>query len=192
MKALGRSCSGPLTKRLRAEHPSEDVWLALPDSTLHSHFPNALPGGIKGRAKRKRSTPFWYGRRLSNVRYFSRNNRKQPLQEPAHILITGRDAALLSTRGGVLETAGYRVTTTVSPIKCAEDLATVHLVVICHTLDAEQREHDLTVLRASSSQAKVLCLVPHAGQVDPQVAVLNSFSGPRQMLLTVKQCLAAS
>ena len=105
------------------------------------------------------------------------------MQEPAHILITGRDEALLSTRGSVLKTTGYRGTITVTPIEHADDLSAVQLLVICHALSSEQREHDLHTLRSLNTQAKVLCLVPHAGRVDPQVAVLNSFSGRTRLYL---------
>lgn len=112
------------------------------------------------------------------------------MQDPAHILIAGRDEALLSTRGSVLKAGGYRVTTTVVPIERADDLSAVDLLVVCHTLNADQREHDLNMLRDINPQAKALCLVPHAGRVHPQVAVLNSFSGPHQMLQAVKDCLA--
>jgi hypothetical protein len=142
-------------------------------------------------AKEKRSTPFRDGSRLYQGRKFRRTPESSLLQDPA-ILITGRDEALLSTRGSVLKAAGYGVTTTVVPIERADDLSAVDLLVVCHTLNADQREHDLAALHESNPQAKALCLVPHAGRVDPQVAVLNSFTGPYQMLQAVEQCLATS
>ena len=108
----------------------------------------------------------------------------------AHILISGRDDALLHTRGKVLETAGYRVSTTVKPIQLA-DTDSVQILIVCHTLSAAERQYDLAALANASSDAKALCLMPHAGPVIDNAAVLDSFCGPREMLRIVERLLTA-
>ena len=98
---------------------------------------------------------------------------------------------LLNTRGAVLRSVGHRVTTTTMPIEDDGSLLSVDLLLVCHTLDEAQRHHDLAALRLSNSRAKSLCLVPHAGKMDPHSAVLESFTGPYEMLRKISLLLAS-
>lgn len=125
---------------------------------------------------------------LSEVRVRQSNGTDGSMTPKAHILISGRDYQLLRTRGRVLETAGYRVSTTVEPIQPSE-AAQIQLLIVCHTLSAIERQRDVSVLAELSSTAKALCLMPHAGPAIMGTTVLDSFCGPREMLQVVERLL---
>ena len=80
-------------------------------------------------------------------------------QQP-HILISGRDANLLLVRSLVLQSAGYRVSATTRPITQRPVLDGIRLLILCHTLNAEERESDLATAAAACPEATVLLLVP--------------------------------
>lgn len=111
------------------------------------------------------------------------------MNDHAHILITGRDAILLSTRANVLRTAGYRVSTTMEPLSRCTDLRTTRLLLLCHSLSEEEREHDLATFARVSPTAKAVCLAPHAGEAARGVPALDSYGGPREMLRVVNRLL---
>ena len=111
------------------------------------------------------------------------------MNEQVHILISGRDEALLATRASVLRTAGYRVSATLGPVSSRAELSTVGLLVICHTLSEEERTDDLTSLATTHPGAKALCLVPHMGVTAQSAATLDSYSGPREMLRVIHRLL---
>ena len=113
------------------------------------------------------------------------------MTQPAYILICGRDAELLETRGLVLRSAGFHVSTTVGPIAMSPGLGTVDLLIVCHTLSAQERQADLSALAESSSAAKSLCLSPSRGPDESCGATLDSFAGPRAMLARVAELLGA-
>ena len=109
-----------------------------------------------------------------------------------HILICGRDAELLRTRGLVLQSAGYRVSCTTEPIRYEDHLETVDLLVVCHTLSAEEREQAISSLANLKPGAKAVCLELNASATGDGVPTLDSFAGPKNMLEGVKRVLNAS
>lgn len=111
------------------------------------------------------------------------------MTQRVHILISGRDDALLRTRSLVLRHAGYRVSTTMEPIEPLEASGTA-LLIVCHTLSTAERQQDLSTLASTLPKAKALCLVPHAGSAIDGAAVLDSFCGPREMLRVVEHLLS--
>lgn len=111
------------------------------------------------------------------------------MTQHAHILITGRDAALLNTRAKVLACAKYRVSTRLEPLASSESLENVQLLIVCHTLSAAERQDDVAAFADSIPGAKALCLIPHAGPAVDGAAVLDSFCGPREMLRVVHRLL---
>lgn len=109
-----------------------------------------------------------------------------------HILICGRDSVLLGTRGSVLRSAGYCISVTLEPIGQAPDLGNVELLIVCHTLSAEERQNDLSTLASSTPKAKALCLVPNAGgATEDSIFLLDSFAGPKKMLEIVKELVSS-
>ena len=113
------------------------------------------------------------------------------MNQHGHILVTGRDAALLSTRAQVLASAQYRVSTSLQPLASSESLEDVQLLIVCHTLSATERQDDIATFAASVPKAKALCLIPHAGSSTDGAAILDSFCGPREMLRVVHRLLTA-
>lgn len=113
------------------------------------------------------------------------------MNENAHILIAGRDASLLDTRGLVLQSAGYKVSTTLQPIAQAPGLNGVGLLIVCHTLSTEERQSDLAALVGAAPQTKALCLTPHKGPLEPCIPTLDSYQGPYEMLRVVNRLLSA-
>ena len=111
------------------------------------------------------------------------------MNEQAHILICGRDAALLETRSLVLQSAGFRVSTITRPLAMSRDLGNLDLLLVCHTLSAQERQADLCALATLAPKAKALCLRPSPGLDESCGATLDSFAGPRKMLTTVTEVL---
>lgn len=113
------------------------------------------------------------------------------MNEQAYILISGRDEALLTTRANVLRTAGYHAAATLVPVRDRADLSEVGLLMICHTLNEDERRGDLSAFAAASSTGKALCFTPHTGEYTIGVATLDSYQGPREMLRVVNRLLTA-
>lgn len=111
------------------------------------------------------------------------------MNEQANILLSGRNADLLATRGQVLETAGYHVSTTLKAIEASSDLAAVHLLIVCHTLSAEDRQQDLSTLAAKAPHARALCMTPHSDAIECGISPVDSFQGPRELLRVVTSLL---
>ncbi|MFN2974162.1 hypothetical protein [Terriglobus aquaticus] len=112
------------------------------------------------------------------------------MNEQAHILITGRDPDLLETRSLVLQTAGHRVSTTLEPIATFAPLESVQLLIVCHTLEASERQSDLEALGIASPNARALCVAPYSGDMG-DIATFNSYEGPREMMRVVNRLLCA-
>ena len=112
------------------------------------------------------------------------------MSTPISILICGRDAALLKTRGLVLESAGYDVTVTLRSLEFEPDLSAIKLMIVCHTLSENERRQAISILASRSPQAKIVCLAPTKGAIDASVTTVDSFRGPRMLLDTVKSLVA--
>ena len=80
---------------------------------------------------------------------------------------------------------------TLEPVTRSAALASVRLLILCHTLTPAERERDLSMLALGCPQARALCLVPHQGAAQSGIPILDSFAGPREMLRVVGQLLGA-
>ena len=109
---------------------------------------------------------------------------------PVSILICGRDAALLRTRGLVLQQAGYDVTITLQSLEFEPDLSAIKLMIVCHTLSEKERQQAISTLALRAPQAKTACMIPTKGVIEEGVATVESFHGPRRLLETVKLLVA--
>lgn len=74
------------------------------------------------------------------------------------ILNIGNDSALLHTRALLLGSAGYIITSTSSIREAIEWFQTgdFDLVVLCHSLSEQEREHLIRVIRKGGSAIPVL------------------------------------
>ncbi|HWB33196.1 MAG TPA: hypothetical protein VG714_08500 [Acidobacteriaceae bacterium] len=112
---------------------------------------------------------------------------------PTSILLFGHSEELLAMRQWVLETRGYRVVkaTTFTELASAPDKPRVQLVLLCHTLSAEER--DSVAVVAESRWPGVLC---HAMAMDRSRApsgilgrLMHTQEGPAQLVAMVTRLL---
>lgn len=106
----------------------------------------------------------------------------------------GRDLSLLQTRGKVLETAGFSVSSTQEPAE-VDALLGGHMpemLVLCHSLPLDQREAVLQQMRSRWPRMKSLLVAKNSTQVcrEPVEMVHNS-EGPWALVLRVKDLLRA-
>lgn len=113
------------------------------------------------------------------------------------VLILGHDTTLLSTRGRILELAGYQVST-VQKIEAAENAFSnepYELNILCNTLSSEQRRSLLACARSRQPATKTLILVddwPMDIPLEPNEATFSIFEGPRALLSAVGHILGRS
>ncbi len=115
-----------------------------------------------------------------------------PMRERELILIYGRDAHLLDTRGWVLEQAGYRVLS-VSSLSDAQQAAAVEDVrvsILCHSLSRADCEAAGTMAQAIAPQMIVLTLT--AGKSAYSEPSMSVFDGPRRLIEEVGKLCARS
>ena len=111
------------------------------------------------------------------------------------ILIYGNDATLLDTRQWVLESAHFRVTTT-SALPSALAALTEKapdLLVLCHTLSADERNSINAALAALKLPAKTLTFSPTHRTIDRAEIlgeVVDGFEGPHGLIAAAKRLLS--
>lgn len=122
--------------------------------------------------------------------------RCPPMTPHSTILVYGRDPLLLETRSWVLEEAGFAVVTSSSLVEAEQQLASpeVKLLVLCHTLSAQERTDILAVASRINPSAKRLLLTASTViPLDaPHEAVLSALEGPRALISTVRKVLSST
>ena len=112
---------------------------------------------------------------------------------PTSILVYGRDQRLLETRSWVLEQAGFPVASVTGLADAEQALRRnpVGVIVLCHTLSAEER---LAALGAAQRlrpgvQRMVMTadalVIPDEGQEE----TMSAYDGPRKLIVTVQQMM---
>ncbi len=112
------------------------------------------------------------------------------MRERELILIYGRDAHLLDTRGWVLEQAGYRVMT-LSGLSEAQQVAEAQearVLVLCHSLSRADCQAAVEMAEAVAPQMKILTLA--AGSAAYTEPSMSSFDGPRRLIEEVGKLCA--
>lgn len=109
------------------------------------------------------------------------------------ILVYGRDASLLRTRGWVLEKAGFQVVQ-VQTIADIDRIKAVQpsLVILCHTLSAEQRQCALVTFESLWPGVKKLFMTANIvfGSNDRSTQTVSAFEGPRALIEVARKMLA--
>lgn len=120
---------------------------------------------------------------------------------PISVLLYGRDPHLLQTRQWVLEASGYQVwtATEIHWVDRITAIASVDLLILCHSLSLEECEHALALtccrqprMRKLLLAADPLCSPAHildkAGLLDD---VLDTMEGPAKLVSTVEQLVGS-
>jgi hypothetical protein len=109
------------------------------------------------------------------------------------ILVYGSDEILLSTRTMVLENAGFRV---LSAINYADAEAIIRsgevaLVVLCHSLNADDREAILRLVSGLSPSVSTVVLTAGASLISERspTGIVSAFDGPRKLIESVHKLL---
>ena len=108
------------------------------------------------------------------------------------VLAVGLDLSLLSTRSLVLESAGYMVVPT-SSVKEAVDrfqASDFDLVVLCHSIPANDRERLTHLIRASGSLSPVVSIAKATGQQDAFSTATLDENDANEFLANLKEILS--
>lgn len=107
------------------------------------------------------------------------------------ILMVGHDPALLNTRGLLLRSVGYIVTSTASTQEAIElfQAGDFDLVVLCHSLPEQDREHLIQAIRNGGSATPVLFVIAANVSSPDRFADLSSGSEPDGLLKTIRKVL---
>jgi CheY-like chemotaxis protein len=75
---------------------------------------------------------------------------------------------LVETRSEVLRTAGYIVVPAYTPLQAIDEFVSEHfdVVLLCHSLPVDGREHLASVLRQHNSRTPIVCVACADGQFD--------------------------
>jgi len=115
--------------------------------------------------------------------------------EPASILVYGRNAELLETRRWVLERTGMKVTTTTDLDEMEDMLVNevIDLFILCHTLSPEEGDICLMKVHALRPAMKKLVLTANTplGSLGPLEARVSAFDGPKTLMSEVERLLGA-
>ena len=107
------------------------------------------------------------------------------------ILVYGRDQRLLKTRSWVLEQAGFPVAS-VTGLADAEQVLQRHpvrVVVLCHTLSAEERLAALIASRRLRPGVQRMVMTADALTIpdEGQEETLSAYDGPRRLITAVQR-----
>jgi DNA-binding response OmpR family regulator len=112
------------------------------------------------------------------------------------ILVYGKDVQLLDTRSWVLQRAGFDVHY-VQDIPSAALFLREHgsdLLILCHTLSADEQEAATVIAQAARSETKVLVMTTEDSNRTKggPVIYLNALAGPVDLIDKAKQTLDLS
>jgi DNA-binding NtrC family response regulator len=113
---------------------------------------------------------------------------------PARILLYGIDAALLRTRAGVLESAGFQVAVAIRLLEIEQALLSEpsDLLILCYTLTPEECRQALASALECNVGIQTVLLVQAGFVSSPQRhydAVFDAFQGPGELVATVSRIL---
>ena len=107
------------------------------------------------------------------------------------VLIYGTDATLVQTRGWVLELAGCRVEQagSVADVSALLSSRPIDLLLLCHSLNAEERRGALAIAHQQRPAARrlILCVDGAAGSRPDGDATLTAFIDTETLLSTVRE-----
>ena len=109
------------------------------------------------------------------------------------ILIYGRDARLLDSRGWLLEASGYRVQAAheMAEVQRALEAGKFDLLILCHSLSIEERGWSIATCQAAGPGMRCLFLTTHGTVIDQvQQDVLSTADGPAKFLKGVEEVVA--
>jgi len=91
----------------------------------------------------------------------------------ATILSTGRDANLLTTRNEVLKSKGYAVVAAITPSEIVNSFfdGDFDLVIVCHSIPAEERRKIVRLVRNHAPSTPVVVLSAHEAQPAEEGAI---------------------
>ena len=110
------------------------------------------------------------------------------------VLIYGHDRTLLDTRRWVLETAGFRVFTVGKMENAAKIVADeqIDLLLLCHTLTAEERRAALaaaTALRPGTKRLVMMTTLQEIGLEEMEGESLHIFAGAAGLIAATRKLL---
>jgi CheY-like chemotaxis protein len=112
----------------------------------------------------------------------------------ASIIVCGRDPQLVETRRWILEQSGANVLTAADPAELAAigPQEPVDLIILCHSLSAEQCDRAISVCATRWPQAQSLLLVQGQGGRDRagSDAIFDTTRGPALLLQAVTVLVA--
>ncbi|MGB9029250.1 MAG: hypothetical protein WCC27_03940 [Acidobacteriaceae bacterium] len=113
---------------------------------------------------------------------------------PARILLYGIDAALLRTRAGVLESAGFQVAVAIRLLEIEQALLSEpsDVLILCYTLTPEECRQALESAEECTPGIKTILLMQAGFATSPQRlydAVFDAWQGPGALIATVSRML---
>lgn len=121
--------------------------------------------------------------------------RVGPKDEPALILAFGHNPNLLETRQWVLQSRGYRVITAeaLSAFELIPRTKMVSVVLLCHSLSAQEREGAIAISRSRWPGCQHLALEPDHGRAPTGILgqLLHTQDGPAQLITRIENLLAS-
>jgi CheY-like chemotaxis protein len=110
----------------------------------------------------------------------------------ALILAVGQDPTLLDTRNLILRSAGYMVEPARSIGQAISHFRAgdFDLVVVCHSVPAQDRDRLASLIRTSGSATPIVCISAMTGEQHDAFADAIIESDPRMLLCGIKEVLA--
>jgi DNA-binding response OmpR family regulator len=110
----------------------------------------------------------------------------------ASVLIYGYDPKLLETRGWVLERNGFKVgiATHIEEATQIAETQPIDLLIICHTIPAEERRNIATVIQAVRPQVKVMLITtPSNPAPGGPWETVDALAGTEAMLAATRRAI---
>jgi len=108
----------------------------------------------------------------------------------AVVLMIGRDQMLVETRSQVLRTAGYTVVPAHTPVQGIDEFVrgNFDVVMLCHSIPVDGREHLASVLREHKSRTPIVCVAGVDGQFDG-FADATIENDPKSLIYSLREVL---
>lgn len=112
---------------------------------------------------------------------------------PSVILALGKDPTILSTRSLILHSGGYIVksSTSLDEAVALTGYVDADLVLLCHSIPAEERDWVIRTIRASGSRIPVYTVAPASFGFSHNLANGTVPSRPEDFLKSIKAALAS-
>lgn len=109
------------------------------------------------------------------------------------ILAVGKDPMILRTRSLILRSAGYVVksSTTVGEVIALTPDVDADLILLCHSVSAQERDGIIRAIRASGSRIPIYTVAPASVDFSPSLADGSLPNRPEDFLKSIKAVLAS-